>query len=451
MAQMATRDLASLDVAHIVHPLWDATYGDGPVIFTEGKGAFITDSNGIEYIDGLAGLWNVTLGHGREELAEAAADQLRRLAYTSAYSGSSNPPAIELATRIVEKSYPNMQAVYFTTAGAESNESAFKIARFFHKARGNREKVKIISRKFCYHGTTMATMSATGFPAYHSMFGPLVPNFIHIEAPYRFKSPWGDLPTEEFSRKCVEALEEAIVREGPETVAALIADPVMGGAGAVPPPPDYFPQVREVCDRYGVLLIADEVITGFGRTGTWFGLEHWGVNPDLVSFAKGVTSGYLPLGGVIVSEGVFDVIKTTPPERRFMHAATYSGHPVCCAVGVKTLEILEREDLVNRAAAIGERLQRGLELLWELPSVGDVRGLGLMAGVELARDRDSRTPFPADQQVGVRVVEAAKKRGLFTRAMGDCIVLAPAFVTPEESIDRMPRILYDSILDVTGG
>ena len=281
--------------------------------------------DGKEYIDGLSvsALWNVNIGHGRKELARAAAAQMEKLAYASAYAGFSNEPAIRLAERIVGLAYSNMAGAYFTTGGAESNESAFKFARYYWKRMGKPDKVKIISRSYGYHGVTMAAMSATSLPGYQKMFGPMVPNFHQVVPPYPYRWPGnGDAGI-----GAADAVEESILAHGADTVAAIICEPVMGAGGVIVPPPTYFPGLREICDRHGVLLIADEVITGFGRTGKWFALTHWGVEPDLMSFAKGVTSGYLPLGGVLVSKRIHAAIEDAPMDEKFMHAATYSGHP----------------------------------------------------------------------------------------------------------------------------
>jgi adenosylmethionine-8-amino-7-oxononanoate aminotransferase len=447
---VAAPELVRMDQDHLIHPLYHPNDHRNPLIIVEGHGAMLLDASGREVIDGLAGLWNVTLGHGQVELAEVAAEQMKKLAFASAYVGATNEPAIRLADKIVSIAYPNMESVYFTTAGAESNESAFKTVRFYWKTVGKPDKIKIISRRFGYHGVTMAAMSATGLPVYHQQFGPLVPNFIHIDPPYRFQSADGDLPDDEFGIKAANYLEEAILREGPETVAAFIAEPVMGAGGVIVPPKTYFPRIREICDKYEVLLIADEVITGFGRTGKWFALDHWGVQPDLVSFAKAVTSGYLPLGGIILSKEITRAIREAPYEKRYMHAATYSGHPVCCAVGNKTLEIVERENLVQKAAERGARLLKGLERLYELPAVGEVRGLGLMAAVELAEDRKTRKLLDPKRETAKKVVTMARDMGLYTRAIGDRISLSPPFVTPDDVIDRIPAILYDCIAEVTG-
>jgi adenosylmethionine-8-amino-7-oxononanoate aminotransferase len=434
-------EIVTWDREHLIHPQHFTGDHTDPVVFVEGRGAVLRDADGREFLDGLACLWNVNVGHGRLELAEAAAAQMRQLAYATAYVGFTNPPAARLAQRLVRLAYPNLSAVYFTTSGAESNESAFKIARYYWKRRGKPSKVKIISRIHAYHGVTLAALSATGIPAFQWMFAPLVPEFVHVPPSYPYRQ----------TEDPVEALERAIVREGPDTVAAFIAEPVIGSGGLIPPTPDYFPRVREVCDRYEVLFIADEIITGFGRTGRWFALEHWGVQPDLVAFAKGVTSAYLPLGGVLVSREIHQTILEAPAAERFMHAATYSAHPTCCAVALRNLDILEQENLVDRAARMGARLLEGLQSLRELLVVGDVRGLGLMCGVELVEDRATKAPALG---LGGRVLAEARKRGLVTRMrvgqggeypIGDTILLAPPLVVTEEQVDRMVDILHDSI------
>ncbi|MGH7378368.1 MAG: aspartate aminotransferase family protein, partial [Candidatus Methylomirabilales bacterium] len=380
-------------------PLYHPTEHAGAHIWVKGEGATLTDAEGRTYLDGLSCLWNVNVGHGRTELAAAAAEQMATLAFATAYTGSSNVPAIRLAARLREVAYPNLAMTFFTSGGAESNESAFKTARFYWKALGRPEKVKIIAREHAYHGVTLAAMSATGMSPYWPMFEPRVPNFIHTASPYpyRFAGAW---PGETVGQAAARMLEETILREGAETVAAFIAEPVQGAGGVIVPPDDYFPRVREVCTKHQVLFIADEVITGFGRTGMYFALSRWGVEPDIVSFAKGITSGYLPLGGIMVSEPIRQAILSVPPEKRWMHAFTYSGHPTCCAVALKNLEIIEREGLVERAAKMGERLLKGLRTLSSLPAVGDVRGLGLMCGVELVADKASKAPFPPERKVG---------------------------------------------------
>src|SRR3989440_1675779 len=404
-----TAELLETDRRYLVHPLHHPEEHKAPLLVESGKGAMLHLADGREVIDGLAGLWNVNVGHGRGELADAAAGQMRKIAYASAYVGATNEPAIRLGEKIVKHAYANSSAVYYTTGGAESNESALKTARFFWKIQAKPNKTKIISRMHGYHGVTMAAMSATGMPAYHKMFGPLMPGFIQVAAPYPYR--WQG--NQECGIGAAEAIEKAILTEGPETVGAVIAEPVMGAGGVIVPPESYFPKLRQICDQYDVLLIADEVITGFGRTGRWFALGHWGVEPDLVSFAKGVTSGYLPLGGVIVSKRVHDALLAAPMDRRFMHAATYSGHPVCCAVGLRNVEIIENEGLVERAAVMGKRLITALnEHLADLPVVGEIRGLGMMAGIELVTDKGTKAPALG---LAPKIGREAIARGLLVR------------------------------------
>jgi adenosylmethionine-8-amino-7-oxononanoate aminotransferase len=314
------------DQDHLIHSLHHPSDHLEPMVYVRGRGAMITDIQGRDYIDGLAGLWNTNVGHGREELAKAAADQMSELAYFSVYAGSTNIPAIQIADKLISLAPKNMQAVFLTSGGAESNESAFKTARFYWKAKGKPDKIKIISRFNAYHGVTLQAMSATGMAPYWKMFEPRVPGFVHIPTCYPYRQE-GAKPGETAGQTAARLLEEAIVREGPDTVAAFIAEPIHGGGGVIYPTDDYFPLVRQVCDRHQVLFIADEVITGFCRTGKWFAMEHWNVNPDILSFAKGVSSGYLPLGGIMVSKAIKEAMDTVKLEDRWMHAYTYSGHP----------------------------------------------------------------------------------------------------------------------------
>ncbi|MBI4245749.1 MAG: aspartate aminotransferase family protein, partial [Candidatus Rokubacteria bacterium] len=408
---------------------------------------------------GLSGLWNVNVGHGRAELAEAAAEQMKALAYFSGYVGSTSIPAVTLASRLVELA-GDVQAVFFSTGGAEANESAFKTARFYWKARGKPDKVKIIARQNGYHGVTLQAMSATGMAAYWKMFEPRVPGFIHIQTcyPYRFQ---GARPGETVGQAAARELEEAILREGADTVAAFIGEPIHGGGGVIYPTDDYWPLVREVCSRHQVLLIADEVITGFCRTGRWFATSHWNVRPDIRAFAKGVTSGYLPLGGIMVSREIKDAMDSVKPEDRWMHAYTYSGHPTCCAVALKNIEIMERERLGERAARMGTRLYEGLrQALGDHPHAGDIRGgKGLLAAVELVEDRATKKNFAGDRQVGPRVQAEMMKRGLVTRvrpsagphpASGDSIFFAPPLVITEAEVDRTIAITRDAVKAVLG-
>src|SRR3990170_9085770 len=461
MTAQSPAELIKADHEHLIHSLHHPMDHSEPMIFVKGRGAVITDVQGREYLDGLSGLWNTNVGHGRAELAQAAEAQMKELAYYSTYAGMSNIPAITLADRLIGLAYKNMQAVFFTCGGAESNESAFKTVRFYWKAKGKPDKVKIIARREAYHGVTLQAMSATGIAPYWKMFEPRVPGFLHIQPPYAYRFQ-GANPGETVGQAAARELEEAILREGPDTVAAFIAEPIIGGGGVIVPPDDYFPRVREICTRHPVLFIGDEGITGFCRTGQWFALTHWGVEPDIMSFAKAVTSGYQPLGGIMVSREIKEAMDSVPPENRWMHAYTYSGHPTCCAVGLANIAIMERERLWERAARMGTRLHQGLLALQkELAAIGDVRGgKGLLAAAELVSDRGTKAGFPADQKVGARGRREMEKRGLVTRTRSypvaggtsaEQIFLAPPLVVTEEQVDKILDAVRGAITTVVPG
>src|SRR5215467_10208860 len=446
-ALMVTLDLdkiVNLDQKHLIHPLYHPNDAKNPFVWVEGEGSILRTADGREYIDGLAGLWNVTLGHGRKELAQAAARQMEQLAFTSSYTGHTNIPATELAERLSERAYKSINHFFFASGGGEANDSAIKTARFFWISQGKPEKMKIIGREFGYHGVTMGAMSATGLAAYWPMFGGKLPGFLHIPSPYPYRYTSTDSSVSQ-GRAAAAELEKAILKEGAETVAAFIAEPVQGAGGLIVPQDDYFPAIRAICDKYDVLFIADDVITGFGRTGKWFGLEHWDVQPDIMSFAKGVTSGYLPLGGIGISDRVYKTMIDVPPERRWMHAFTYSAHPTCCAVGLATLDIIEREGLVEACGRKGKKLLDGLRQLPTMEGVGDVRGLGLMCGIELVEDKPSKRSFPGARKMGARVQQECYKRGLVSRIKDDIYMLAPPFIVTDGEIDRMVNILGEAI------
>jgi adenosylmethionine-8-amino-7-oxononanoate aminotransferase len=442
------------DCAHLIHSLHRREAQANAHLWVRGQGAVLFDEQGREFIDALAGLWNVVAGHGRRELAEAAARQMVELAYASAYAGSTNRPAIRLAQRLAGLCYPGINRFFFTSGGAESNETAFKTARFYWKLAGRPDKFKVISRLWGYHGVTMAAMSATGITSYWPMFEPRTPGFMHIESPYPYRfQPPASRPANDPrtpGQMAADLLEEAIVREGPDSVAAFLGEPVQGAGGVIVPPDDYWPRIREICDRHRVLLIADEVITGFGRTGEWFGLSRYGIEPDIVTFAKGITSGYFPLGGIGVSDAIAQAIDSAPEEQTWMHAFTYSAHPVGCAVALANLDIIEREGLVQRAGEMGRRLLSGLSALGSHPHVGDVRGLGLMCAVELVADKATKAEFNPAEKIGPRVHAATQRHGMFTRLRGDVYNMAPPFVISEKQIDRMVEILGRSIEEVLG-
>jgi 4-aminobutyrate--pyruvate transaminase len=369
----------------------------------------IYDSDGKEYIDAFAGLWNVNVGHGRSELAEAAREQMDTLAFAPTFFGLATPPAIQLAAKLASL-YPGpINHFQFTSGGAESNETAIKIARYFWSIQGKGDKVKIISRMQGYHGIAMGALSATGMPAYWQHFGPRPEGFVHLSAPYAYRNA-GDLDEAGFVDALVDELEAMIAREGADTIAAMIGEPVQGAGGVIVPPDAYWKRVSEVLKANDILLIADEVITGFGRTGTMFGVEQYGNQPDIVSIAKGVTSGYVPLGAVGVSDAIYE--QMIVPDQMFMHGFTYSGHPVACAVGLRNVQIIEEENLSANAAEQGDYLINRLQEMAPHQHVGEVRGKGLMMIVEVVDNKDTKAKFDPALNIGPKLQAATRARGL---------------------------------------
>lgn len=453
---MEVSGLLAADRQHQIHSLHHPVDHTDPVICVSGRGITVRDIDGKEYIDGLSGLWNVNVGHGRSELAETAAAQMGELAYFSGYAGSSSIPSIKLAQRLIELA-PSMGAVFFTSGGAEANESAFKTARYYWKVQGKSSKIKVIARIHGYHGVTLQAMSATGIASYWKMFEPRVPGFLHIPTCYPYRHEKEESAGEAAARE----LEQAILREDPDTVAAFIGEPIHGAGGVIYPTDDYWPRVREICHRYNVLLIADEIITGFGRTGRWFGLEHWNIQADILSFAKGVTSGYVPLGGIIISQTIKHAIESVDPSNKWMHGYTNSGHPTCCAVALKNIEIIERDHLLGNSARMGMTLLSALKNAFDThPNSGDIRGgKGLMAAVEFVEDRQTKKNFDPDKKIGARLQIEMKKRGLLTRtrpaigehpAPGDQVLFAPPLIVTEQDIHKMVGILRDATKAVLG-
>ena len=435
--------LYELDRTHWLHPQGDLGAAPGVVpqrIFASGQGATITDVEGREYIEGLASLWNVNVGYGRAELADAAADQMKRLAFSSGYGGFGTAPAIRLAAKLAEIAPGDLSVTYFASGGAEANDTAYKIARLHWKLRGEPDKVAIVSRLRDYHGLTYGATSSTGLANFWKGFEPLAPGFLHAPSPhpYRFSGEGSA------GAAYAKALEQVILDAGANTVAAVVAEPVQGAGGVIVPPAEYFPLVREICDRHEVLLIADEVITGFGRTGRWFGLQHWNVQADMMIFAKGITSGYLPLSGVMLTPAVHETLKKV--KGPFQHGFTYSGHPTSCAVALRNIQILEDEHLVDQAAKRGAYLLDRLRSLYRHEIVGDIRGLGLMAGIELVKDRATKEQFDVSLGAARRVWAAALEMGVIVRPLpGDVIAMSPPFVITEPQIDRIVEALDTAI------
>ena len=437
-------ELYELDRTHWLHPQGDLGAPPGTIpqlMFERGEGAMLIDDRGRTYLDAMSSLWNVNVGYGRKAIVEAAGDQMTKLAFTSAYGGWGHEPGARLAARLAELAPGDLEVTFFASGGGEGNDTAYKVARLYWKLRAEPHRVNIVARLRDYHGLTYGATSATGLPMFWRNFEPLAPGFLHAPAPDPYRHDPREGPAGEAYAK---ALEKVILEAGADTVAAVVVEPVQGAGGLIVPPPDYLPRVREICDRYGALLIADEVITGFGRTGRWFGMEHWGVVPDLMVFAKGVTSGYLPLSGVMLSRKVHEGLREL--RGAFPHAFTYSAHPVACAAALRNLDILEEEDLVARSAEMGARLLRGLEGVRARAIVGDVRGLGLMAGVEVVRDRSTKEAFDPGLAVARRIWQAALDGGVVLRPLpGDIIAMSPPLIVSESQVDRIVEVLDQAI------
>lgn len=440
--------LLDRDQSHLIHPLHHTAGHNAGRVWIKGEGSHLIDADGNRIIDGLSSLWNVSAGHARPELADAAYKQMNQLAFASNYAGGSNLPAIELAGRLAKITYPSINTFYFTSGGGESTDSNFKLARYYWQVRGKTEKTKVISRLWGYHGVTFAAMCATGISGYWSKFGPLIPGFSHIPSPDPYHYP---MPEDGSSQGIAAAneLEKEILRQGPDTVAMFIAEPVQGAGGVIVPQPDYFRRIREICDQYDVLLVSDEVITGFGRTGKMFGLEHYGVEPDLIQFAKSITSGALPLGGIGISDKIADTLHNT--DSPWMHAYTYSGHPTTCAVALATLDIIEGEDLPGQAADKGEKmLDNYRQALGDHPHVGNIRGQGMMHGIEIVKDKASKEWFEPESGLGAKLTRAMLDRGLYTRVRSEVICSAPPLTTDQATLDQMVEIVRESVIEVLG-
>jgi adenosylmethionine-8-amino-7-oxononanoate aminotransferase len=440
--------LRTLDRAHKLPgfaPL-DEHAADGSLIIVRGKGVWCWDAAGRPYLDGSASIWNVSLGFGQTEIAAAVYEQLQTLSFHLSLLNISTPPAIELAAKLAALAPPGLNRVFFTSGGSEANESVIRLARLYFALKGQPRKTTAIARLKGYHGSTTGAASLTGIDHFHEHFGPPLDKVRHIDPPYCYRCPLGkQYPS--CAVACADELEQVILEEGPDTVAFFIAEPVMGAGGVIPAPRDYWTRIRAICDRYDVLLVADEVITGFGRTGKMFATEHWDVRPDIISCAKGISSGYLPLGAVLVHETIYATVLASGPGATMWHGYTNSGNPACCAAALKTIEILERDGLVERAAALGERLQAALRGLASSPLVGDIRGVGLMAAVELVRNKQTREAFPAAAGVGAFFRSAARARGLLLRAVGDTICMSPPLIISEPELDTLLARLAAALAD----
>ncbi|MCC8955783.1 aminotransferase class III-fold pyridoxal phosphate-dependent enzyme [Bradyrhizobium sp. Pear77] len=445
------RTIAELDRSSVLHPFTQLKeYASGkngdPTIVNRGKGIRIEDAHGRSYIDGFAGLYCVNIGYGRTEVAEAIARQAYKLAYYHTYAAHTTEELATLSHRLVRMAPGKPSKVFFGLSGSDANETQAKLVWYYNNLRGQPKKKKIISRERGYHGCSVISGSMTGMSFYHDHMDLPFPGILHTGAPHHY---WGAEPgeTEEaFSCRRAAELEELIVREGPDTIGALIAEPVMGTGGITPPPAGYWREVQAVLRRYDILLIADEVICGFGRTGADFGSTLYGIEPDLVTVAKGLTSGYMPLSGAIVGERVYAVMEDAADRvGAFSHGYTYSGHPIAAAAANAVLDIVERERLSDRARIVGSHFQKRLkERFAQLEIVGEVRGVGLLGAVEFVADRQTKRRFDPELKVGARISKAARDRGLIARSMphGDILGFAPPLVVSEGEIDEIVDLAY---------
>ena len=446
--------LEDLDRAHLIHPITEFRTHEkkGPAVVTGGEGIRFHTAGGETLIDGCSGLWNVNVGHGRREIGEAVAKQMQDVAYYPGFWEYSTEPAIRLAERLANllPAAATLDHFLFTTGGSDANETAFRMARTYHAVRGEPGRRTILSRTQSYHGITRAAGSATRLPAYHIFAEP---DPLHVEVPtaYPFRFPPAEAGSDP-AIASVDAVEEVILREGTETIAAMIAEPVIGTGGVIPPPDGYFPRLRELCDRHGILLILDEVITGFGRTGRWFGMETYDVAPDLVTFAKGITSGYLPLGGVGLSARVYESLRDDAPKGLpFMGGLTYNNHATCCTAAHANLDILEREGLVDNSAKVGAYLlERLRESFGDHPLAGEIRGVGLMTAIEWTKPGTTEPAGDTPMAHPAAISAQARKRGLIVRALWECTAVSPPLCTTHQEVDEIVGILAESVAAVDG-
>ena len=446
---------ASRDIAHVLHPYTDlkAHQSRGPLIVTHGRGVRVFDDQGRDYIEALAGLWCVSLGFNEARLVDAARRQLERLPYYHSFAHKSHEPAIELAERILALLPTPMSKVFFSNSGSEANDTAIKMIWYYNNARGRPGKKKIISRIRGYHGVTVATASLTGLPNNHRDFDLPIANVLHTACPHHYRFAEVGESEEAFATRLAGELDSLIEREGSDTVAAFIAEPVMGAGGVIVPPATYFEKIQAVLKKHDVLLIADEVICGFGRTGNMFGTETFGLNPDIVTIAKQLSSGYQPIAATVINEELYQAfVSQSEMIGVFAHGFTYGGHPVACAVAIETLNIYRERRLLDHIGGIAPRFQERLQALAGHPLVGEARGIGLIGALELVRDKASRTPFEVADRVGSLAADVAQDEGIILRAMGDSLALCPPLIIAEAEIeelfDRLSRALDKTHLEL---
>jgi putrescine---pyruvate transaminase len=450
---LSTAELQALDSAHFIHPFTDhqGLARKGARVITHGDGIYIWDSEGHKILDAMSGLWCVNAGYGRRELADAAHAQMMKLPFYNSFFQTTTEPAVRLAARLAALAPAagerRFQHVFFSSSGSESNDTNVRMVRRYWDLLGQPQRKVIISRHNAYHGSTMAGASLGGMSGMHAQGDLPIPDITHIEQPYWYGlAEPGETPAA-FGLRAARWLEEKILAIGPERVAAFIAEPVQGAGGVIIPPQTYWPEVQRILDRYGVLFISDEVICAFGRLGHWFAYEKFGIRPDLVTFAKAVTSGYIPLGGVMVGDRVAQVLIERGGE--FAHGYTYSGHPVACAVGLANLDLMAREDLPGRVADdIGPYLAERFAALQDHPLVGQAETCGLVAGLVLVQDKARRQPFPAELEVGMICRGHCFANGLVMRAVGDRMIIAPPLIITRAQVDELCLLVHKA-LDLT--
>ncbi|TVQ35322.1 MAG: aspartate aminotransferase family protein [Geminicoccaceae bacterium] len=441
-----TADLQRLDSAHHLHPFTDheTLRREGSRIVVGGEGVWVTDTDGRRILDGMSGLWCVNVGYGREELAEAACRQMQQLAYYNSFFKTTTAPTVQLAAHLIALAPPGFSDVMFASSGSEANDTAIRMIRHFWALQGKPEKQVIISRHGAYHGSTIAGASMGGMPAMHGQLHVKLGGFHHVMPPYAFEYAEPGEDEHDFGLRAARAIEEAILEIGPDRVAAVVGEPVMGAGGVRIPPSSYWPAVEAICRHHDVLLHADEVITGFGRLGHWFGCEALGFTPDVITCAKAITSGYQPLSAVLINKRVAEGLMQGG---EFFHGYTHSGHPVACAVALANLDILEREGLVERVRDhIGPYFTQQLRTLADHPLIGEVRSFGLIGALELVADKATRRRFAAEAAVGIRCRDLCFAHDFVMRAVGDTMVLAPPLVISEAEVDELIRRI-GSVLD----
>jgi len=431
---------ARRDIEHSIHPYTNLKLHmeKGPLIITEGKGIYVYDEQGKEYIEGLAGLWCTALGFGEEELVQAAVRQMRKLPYYHTFAHKATNPAIDLAEKLKQMAPVPISKVFFANSGSEANDSLVKLVWYYNNARGRPRKKKIVSRLKAYHGVTVASGSLTGLPNNHRDFDLPIANILHTDCPHHYRFAKDGESEEEFATRLAGNLEKLIQDQGPDTVAAFIAEPVMGAGGVIVPPRTYFEKIQEVLRRHDVLMLADEVICGFGRTGNMFGCETFNIRPDAITVAKALSSAYLPISGILLTQQIFDaMVAESEKIGVFGHGFTYSGHPVPAAVALRNLELMEERQILDHVKRVAPRFQERLRSFAGHPLVGETRGVGLIGAVELVADKATKRPFDPAKKVGLNCGNRAEEHGLIIRALVDSVAFCPPLIITEAEIDEM--------------